>query len=122
MNEKGNLISRQAVKDIILGGVSTDTDADKEYVCGLIDNLPSVENKREWIPVSERLPVLRGTYKISDDVLITNGYEIDMGYLVERTGKIFWHYYGSDYEFGIKNEDNDAIAWMPLPEPYKKGE
>lgn len=49
MNEKGDLISRQAVKDIILGGVSTDTDADKEYVCGLIDNLPSVENKGEWI-------------------------------------------------------------------------
>ena len=40
MNE---LISRQAVKDIIFGGVSTDTDADKEYVCGLIDNLPSVD-------------------------------------------------------------------------------
>ena len=37
------LISKQAVKDIILGGVSTDTDADKEYVCGLIDNLPSVD-------------------------------------------------------------------------------
>lgn len=44
-----DLISRQAVKDIILGGVSTDTNADKEYVCGLIDNIPSVENKGEWI-------------------------------------------------------------------------
>lgn len=45
---KGDLISRQAVKNIILGGVSTDTNADKEYVCGLIDNLPSAENKGEW--------------------------------------------------------------------------
>jgi len=77
--------------------------------------------KGEWIPVSERLPLLRGTYKISDDVLITNGFEIDMGYLVERKGKIFWHYYGGDFEVGIKDEDNDATAWMPLPEPYKKG-
>lgn len=85
---------------------------------GMLDELIA-ENKGEWIPVSERLPVLRGTYKISDDVLITNGYEIDMGYLVERTGKIFWHYYGSEYEVGIKDEDNDATAWMPLPEPYK---
>ena len=75
--------------------------------------------KGEWIPVSERLPVLRGTYKISDDVLITNGFEIDMGYLVERKGKIFWHYYGGESEVGIKDEDNDATAWMPLPEPYK---
>ena len=75
--------------------------------------------KGEWIPVSERLPLLRGLHKISDDVLITNGFEIDMGYLVERKGKIFWHYYGSEYEVGIKDEDNDARAWMPLPEPYK---
>lgn len=76
------------------------------------------EIKRNWIPVSERLPLLRGLYKISDDVLITNGFEIDMGYLVERKGKIFWHYYGSEYEVGMKDEDNDATAWMPLPEPY----
>jgi hypothetical protein len=78
------------------------------------------ENPNKWIPVSERLPVLRGMSKISDDVLITNGFENDMGYLVERKGKIFWHYYGSEYEVGIKDEDNDAIAWMPLPEPYKQ--
>lgn len=43
-----DLISRQAVKDIILSSVSTDTDEDKEYVCSLIDNLPSVENKGKW--------------------------------------------------------------------------
>ena len=77
-----------------------------------------VEHTR-WIPVSDRLPVLRGMLKISDDVLITNGFENDMGYLVERKGKIFWHYYGGECEVGIKDEDNDAIAWMPLPEPYK---
>ena len=77
------------------------------------------ENKGEWIPVSERLPLLRGLHKIFDDVLITNGFEIDMGYLVKRKEKIFWHYYGSEYEVAIKDEDNDEIAWMPLPEPYK---
>lgn len=43
-----DLISRQAVKDIILSGVSTDTNDDKEYVCSLIDNLPPVENKGKW--------------------------------------------------------------------------
>lgn len=85
----------------------------------IIGECDSVEIKGEWIPVSERLPLFLNTYKISDDVLITNGYEIDMGYLVERNGKIFWHYYGSEVEIGIKDEDNDATAWMPLPEPYK---
>ena len=80
------------------------------------------EPKTGWIPVGERLPLLRGLAKISDDVLITNGYENDMGYLVKRKGKIFWHYYGSEYEVGIKDEDNDATAWMPLPEPYIESE
>lgn len=87
-----------------------------------LDMAISALSEREWIPVSERLPLLRGLHKISDDVLITNGFEIDMGYLVERKGKIFWHYYGSEHEVGIKDEDNDARAWMPLPdlpEPYK---
>jgi len=85
----------------------------------LCEDESNSENPNRWIPVSERLPLFR-LYKVSDDVLITNGYEIDMGYLVERKGKIFWHYYGGDIEVGIKDEDNDAIAWMPLPKPYKK--
>lgn len=121
---KGDSISRQAVLNT-LDNMDKALDEErtvemyKELLTECIKVLPSAENKGEWIPVFERLPVLRGTYKISDDVLITNGYEIDMGYLVERTGKIFWHYYGSEYEVGIKDEDNDATAWMPLPAPYK---
>lgn len=42
-----NCISRQEVKDIICSGISIDTDADKEYVCELIDNLPSVTPKEK---------------------------------------------------------------------------
>lgn len=83
----------------------------------IIKELDKAENKGEWIPVSERLPLLR--HKVSDDVLITNGHEIDMGYRVERKGKAFWHYYGSDNEVFINGEGDDAIAWQPLPEPYK---
>ena len=112
-----DLISRQAVLDELEKWDWQDLYLPIHFK-QILDDVPSVENKGEWIPVTERLPVLK-TYKLSDDVLITNGYEIEMGYLVERNGKIFWHYYGSDYDFGIKDEDNDAIAWMPLPEPYK---
>ena len=81
----------------------------------------SSENPNNWIPVSERLPLLRLRYshKISDDVLITNGFGIDMGCLVEREGKIFWHYYVHECEVGVKDKDDDVTAWMPLPEPYK---
>ncbi len=91
----------------------------RKYVEAYEMALSDFKNNGEWIPCSERLPVLSGKYKISDDVLITNGFEIGMGYLVERKGKIFWHYYGSDFEVDVKDEDNDATAWMPLPLPYK---
>lgn len=36
-------ISKQSVKDIVWNGISTDTEADKEYVCGLIDSIPPVD-------------------------------------------------------------------------------
>lgn len=38
-----DLIDRDKAKEIIRSGVSTDTDADKDYVCGLIDAIPSAE-------------------------------------------------------------------------------
>ena len=73
-----------------------------------------------WIPTRERLPLLRGPYKTSEDVLITNGFEIFMGYLVERRkGKISWIYYDSGSEVDVGSADDDVTAWMPLPDPYK---
>ena len=60
-----DLISRQAVKDLIYSGICTDTDADKEYACELVDRLPSISQAlvndsqglvKDWISVSERLP------------------------------------------------------------------
>ena len=118
MNEKGDLISRQAVKDIILGGVSTDTDADKEYVCGLIDNLPSVENKGEWIPVTERLPEDSEWQLVS--VMDCEGFSFALPRIarIETDGK--WHYanaYENQYDYFYK-----VVAWQPIPEPYRKGE
>lgn len=111
-NHKGDLISRQAVKDIILGGVSTDTDVDKEYVCGLIDSLPPVENKGEWIPVSERLP------EKNEWVLVS---------IEQPSGDCYQEIMRIDKYRGLWTDNFDYYAdyvkaWIPLPEPYKKGE
>lgn len=38
----GRLISVDAIKNIIMSGISVDTDDDKEYVCELIDNSDGV--------------------------------------------------------------------------------
>lgn len=64
----------------------------------ILDDVPSVENKGEWIPVSERLPE-EGTYLICTDngYIATIMYDRSVGWL--SSAKI--------------------IAWQPLPEPYK---
>jgi len=47
-------IDADAVKNIIRSGVSTDTEDDQEYVCGLIDEAPTIDAipirpQGEWI-------------------------------------------------------------------------
>lgn len=113
---KGDLISRQAVIDLvskfiveIISEGGRDLNAHTNDVLRQILRnissdrvLPSIENKGEWIPVSERLP------KPYEQVLRT----------VKSIG---WN--GASYidvDLGtICPIDTDVIAWMPLPEPYK---
>lgn len=60
-----NPVSRQAVKDIICSGASIDTDADKEYVCELIDKLPSVTPKEKtgkWIDDANKIDAQFGRH------------------------------------------------------------
>lgn len=94
-------------------GIPSDTSA-------VADALYKGTPPPSWIPTSERLPLLRGSYKISEDVLITNGFEIFIAYLVERRkGKISWRYYDSGSEVDVNSADDDVTAWMPLPDLYK---
>lgn len=68
---------------------------------------PLPKERREWIPVSERLP------ETDEDVLITDGVTVYIGWMIDAT----------DRQWRADSEDNyfinDVIAWMPLPEPYK---
>lgn len=78
-----------------------------------IDSLPSVTPQEpRWIPVSERLPEPNANDGlIARYYLIQNEYE-DM--LVARYDGIGWEQiYQHEYL------EDDVIAWMPLPEPYK---
>ena len=71
------------------------------------DELPTIEPEPKWISCSERLP--------------EDGTEVFI-YLFDRPSPyIAWiedtHWYTEDFE--VDRED-EPIAWMPLPEPYKE--
>lgn len=91
--------------------------------CGLIDEQQKVG---EWIPVSKRLPAENGSYLCQIDCGIheliavldfdTNLYKVSAYEFYEKKRAGFYDY---DSEWGYC-EVEDVVAWMPLPELYRK--
>lgn len=88
-----------------------------------LEILPSAQPENDWIPISERLPEANGRY------LVTRG--------LNACGSLWNRIYIANYSdlMGIKSVRgwwrgnvgksdferlNDVLAWMPLPEPYRK--
>lgn len=77
-------------------------------IAELVDKQPTIS---QWIPVSERLPNINDSYVIAtckDNIVRRLFYSHDT--------KDWWceeidYYYPIDF----------VVAWMPWPEPYKKG-
>lgn len=65
----------------------------------------------EWIPCSKRLPEERGQY------LVTT-YAYNDYYYVDTLSFHKGKFYETDDEWGDM-VDNDVVAWMPLPKPWK---
>lgn len=72
----------------------------------------------QWIPVSERLPEI-GTYVLISKKALNFRSNLPSVCTAHRScdprsGKEEWN----DMLFG-KLDDDDVLAWMPLPEPYR---
>lgn len=99
--------------------------AEKLYqICGETQNREVAEWLKEyfpstddnWIPVSERLPSVYGEYLATVD-----GETIEVSYVPETKGLIKG--WSTCDTYGYKRlSDDDVIAWMPLPTPYKGGD
>jgi len=79
-----------------------------------IDSIPEVDAEPRWIPMSERTP------NVGQDVLVTTSsgrmYVVTYANKEWVTGHCFhWkpNFMGTEYL-----DENDVIAWMPLPERY----
>ena len=67
----------------------------------------------QWIPVSERPP----EYEM--DVLLQFTSNMCVGFFHPTSESwIIWS--GGDWCTGVLEGDEEPIAWMPLPEPYKE--
>lgn len=84
------------------------------------------QQKYRWIPVTERLPEEEGEYicQVESECVCILGFTKD-------ASKVDWFCFGDkfkgktlfyefDYELGYY--EREAVAWMPLPEPYKEVE
>lgn len=79
---------------------------------------PNAEQK--WIPVSERLPIPNSVYEdVSVYYLVQNEYgDMMVATFVQFPGGArVWQ---QMYQYGAIMEN--IVAWMPLPEPYRKVE
>ena len=102
----------------------------------LINMQPTIEPEQRWIPCSERLP------EDIRPVIVTWKNTDPKSYYQYIVGKHFtgtacykngkWYWYSSTtedmlaeygrYDSEEFDEAIECIAWMPLPEPYKRGE
>ena len=123
-----DLISRQAAIDA-LGEEPEVWTGNDEYAQGLnnqwhydVTALKAVPSAPQWIPCSERLPCEDGRYLVSYWLMKDMPW-ISVMYYGKPTFPEKDHpcFYVSDGEYGDV-EYNDIVAWMPLPEPFRKDE
>ena len=124
------ILKESDVLDAILGW---ETDPLEEELERAVKAIPSADRPQEWIPCSERLP------EDIRPVIVTWKNNDPKSYYQYIVGKHFigtahyhrgkWYWYSSVTEdllaeYGKCDSEEfdeaiEAVAWMPLPEPWK---
>lgn len=121
-----DLISRQDAIETIrkLPNAGIHWFVSAESVFDALLKLPSVQSEQRWIPCNERLP------EYFEPVNTWDGHcysvEKRIPYIRDEDGKPikaeWWvsdDYDEEETDYYPNLRDGAAIAWMPLPEPYK---
>jgi hypothetical protein len=85
-----------------------------EVAKAMLEEVPSADRPQEWIPCSETLPRARESVLIA--VNHKYGDWVGEGCYWETTeNHIIW----KGYRWNATYWDDEIIAWMPLPQPWK---
>ena len=104
-----DLISRQAaIAEFSCCELTPDGGIDANYAIDFLEQMPSAQR---WIPCSERLPEARRSV-----ILSTKEWTGEGCYWETTTNHVIW----KGYRWNATYWDDEVIAWMPLPEPYKE--
>ena len=89
----------------------------------MLEDAPTIESEPHWIPCSEKLPEANGRYLVTRG-LVAAGALWNRVYIANysnlmgiKSVKIWWQ--GNVGKSDFERLD-DVLAWMPLPEPYRK--
>lgn len=111
-----DLIEREDVITAILLAQRVGGKEEKKWAMA-IEAISDIPSATEWIPCSERLPSEYGEYLATVD-----GEAIEVSYVPKTLHQGLIKGWSTCEADGFKKlSDDEVIAWMPLPSPYKEG-
>lgn len=105
-------VSRNAAIDA-LRSYYDEADTQKDSNEERIEQLPSAQPERQWIPCSEKMPDKCGMYW----VCTKGGYQLQAELTVNMGGRVEEPWIVWALPFGFPK--TEVVAWMPLPEVWK---